>query len=72
MIKFTKKQLEKIADQLRLLSWAQGAIFITGFHVSFNWASILLVGIFWIGLQGAALHLDKRSDSHDNCSNGSV
>lgn len=64
VMKFTKKQLEKMADQTRLLSWAQGAIITSttgfNFHVSFSVGSIIIIN--FIILQLLALYLDKRSD----------
>lgn len=61
-MKFNKKQLEKLADQIRLLSWAQGAIFTTGLHINMGLFSGGIVVIFWIFLQYVALYIDWRSE----------
>jgi len=63
-MKFSKKQFEKVADQLRLLSWAQGAIITStsGLHFSGSiLTSIIIVGLF-VFLQIVALFLDGRSE----------
>ena len=63
-IDLTKKQLEKIADQLRLLSWAQGAILSssTGFHLKLNFGVAIIIGLLWVFLQIMSIILDKRSE----------
>ena len=58
-MKFTKKQLEKIADQSRLLSWAQGAICYTDLHLFSKNVTIPFIGCFWILFQITALFIDK-------------
>jgi|LakMenEpi03Aug12_release.lakeMendotaPanAssembly.Ray.scaffolds.fasta_scaffold3333609_2 hypothetical protein len=62
-MKFSKKQLEKMADQIRLLSWGQGAILTSSLHVNLNWFTMLLIFVLWMSLQGAALYFDRRSES---------
>ena len=44
-IKLNQKQLDKMVDQLRLLSWAQSAIF-TQLHVESIYAKIALTVMF--------------------------
>jgi hypothetical protein len=63
-INLSKRQLEKIADQLRLLSWALGAILLstTSFHLKFNFGVATIIGLLWIFLQLISLMLDKRSE----------
>ena len=63
IMKFSKKQLEKLADQIRLLSWAVGAILTNALHVSLNWYTIVFIFILWVSLQSLALYFDKRSES---------
>ncbi|MFN8771017.1 MAG: hypothetical protein ACK5Z5_06565 [Neisseriaceae bacterium] len=60
----SKRQLEKIADQIRLLSWAQGAIFTSaaGFDFKLNFITIAVIVILWIFLQIAASMVDQRSE----------
>lgn len=47
---FTKKQYEKTAEQFRLLSWAQGAIFTSasGFGLPLASDVIMLIIVVWI------------------------
>ncbi len=63
-IDLSKKQLEKIADQLRLLSWAQGAILTStsGFNLKLNFKVIVTIMLVWIFLQFVAVIMDKRSE----------
>lgn len=58
-IRLTQKQLDKIADQARLLSWAQSAIF-TQLHVESIYAKIALTVIFWCALQSFALFIERN------------
>lgn len=58
-IKLNQKQLDKMADQLRLLSWAQSAIF-TQLHVESIYAKIALTVIFWCVIQSFALFLERN------------
>ena len=62
--KFTKKQLEKSADQIRLLSWAQGAILTStsGFKLPLNYEIIILIMLLWVFFQVIALIIDKESE----------
>ena len=60
-IRFTKKQLEKLADQIRLLSWAQGAIFTKGLDLDVNLYTVGVIIFLWIILQGGAFFMDGRS-----------
>ena len=64
-MKFSTKQLEKLADQIRLLAWAQAAIITstTGFNFHINLGTCALVSALWIICQALALFLDKRSES---------
>jgi len=62
VMKFTKKQLEKLADQIRLLSWAQGAVFTTALHINMGWLIGGFIVVLWIFLQCVALYIDWRSD----------
>ena len=54
---FTKRQLEKMSDQIRILSWAQG-VGVTLFGGN-NWIATI---VYWLSLQCFALFLDKRSE----------
>ncbi len=58
-IKLNQKQLDKIAEQFRLLSWAQSAIF-TQLHVESIYAKITLTVIFWCVLQSFALFIERN------------
>lgn len=58
---FSTKQLEKLADQIRLLSWAQGAILSTALHIHIGWFSGVAIVMLWIFLQCIALYIDWRS-----------
>ena len=64
-IDLTKKQLEKIADQLRLLSWALGAILTStsGYNLKLNFMTSILIFILWLFLQLVAIIVDKRSET---------
>jgi hypothetical protein len=64
IMKFTKKQLEKIADQTRLLSWAIGAIITSssGFHLPLNLLNLSAIVVAWLMCQTVALVLDKWSE----------
>lgn len=64
IMKFSKKQLEKLADQTRLLSWAQGAVITStsGLDFGVNFKSILLIIINFVLLQSLALFFDNRSE----------
>lgn len=57
-----KKQKDKIVDQFRLLSWAQGAIITSssGFDLSVNFISSTVVVILFITFQCIALYLDSK------------
>ena len=48
-IDLSKKQLEKIADQLRLLSWALGAILTSssGYNLKLNFMVSILIFMLW-------------------------
>lgn len=63
-MKFSKKQLEKMADQTRLLSWAQGAIITSsvGLHVSVTLLTLTTIAGTFVFLQIVALFLDKWSE----------
>ena len=63
-MKFTKKQLEKMADQTRLLSWAQGAIITSasGFNFHINLFTVSIIIMNFIVLQILGLYFDNRSD----------
>lgn len=63
-LKFTKKQLERTADQTRLLSWAQGAMITStsGLHLQLSVPVIILTVTLWISLQFLALQFDKWSE----------
>jgi hypothetical protein len=63
-IDLTKKQLEKIADQLRLLSWALGAILTSssGYNLKLNFMVSILIFMLWLFLQLVAIVVDKRSE----------
>jgi hypothetical protein len=63
-MKFSKKQLEKAADQIRLLSWAQGAIITSssGLHWLLNGYVMTLIVLLFFGLQFFALYIDKWSE----------
>ncbi|MDQ5921703.1 MAG: hypothetical protein QG673_1762 [Pseudomonadota bacterium] len=63
-MKFTKKQLEKLADQTRLLSWAQGAIITSasGFNLTISLATVSVIIINFVTLQILGLFFDKRSE----------
>ncbi len=63
-IKFTKKQLEKMADQTRLLSWAQGAIITStsGFNFRVNFFTVSMIIVNFIALQVFSLYFDKGAD----------
>lgn len=57
-IKFSQRQLDKIADQSRILSWVQGAI-VTQLHIEFSYAIISLIICIWLGLQSFATFLER-------------
>lgn len=59
--KLKQKQLEKVAEQFRLLSWGQGAIF-TQLHISFTYVIIVFIGCFWVLLQAIAMFLERNSN----------
>ena len=63
-VDLSKRQLEKIADQLRLLSWALGAVLTSssGYNFRLNYKTSILIVILWVFLQYMALMLDKRSE----------
>ncbi len=63
-MKFSRKQFEKLADQSRLLAWAQGAIIssASGFDFGVNYKTISLIVVNFIVLQCLALGFDKRSE----------
>ena len=63
-MKFSRKQLEKLADQTRLLAWAQGAVVTSasGLNYGVNAKSILLTIVNFIILQCLALFFDNRSE----------
>ena len=60
----TKKQLGKVAEQLRLLSWAQGAILTStsGFKLPLDLKVMVIIMGLWIFLQSVALVFDKGSE----------
>ena len=55
--KFSIKLFDKIADQLRLLSWAQGAI-IHQLTFNLNYGKISLIVILWLLFQLAAIFVE--------------
>lgn len=58
-IRFNQHQINKCADQLRLLSWAQGAIFFKELHY-FSYHGRIIVIVFLFGLfQLIATFIDK-------------
>lgn len=60
--KFKNRQLEKIAEQLRILSWAQGAIILTQYGFNFGVApfgKVLVLG-FWLACQLIAILIDGK------------
>ncbi len=58
-VRFNQHQVNKFADQLRLLSWAQGAIFFKELHYfSFNGTIIVIVFLFVL-FQLIAAFIDK-------------
>jgi len=61
-IKFNLRQLKKIAEQLRLLSWGQGAIIFSQYGFNFHNAILgkILVFIFWIICQIVAVFIDGK------------
>jgi hypothetical protein len=63
-MKFSRKQLEKLADQVRLLSWAQGAVITStsGLNFGVKWYTILIIIINFVSLQSLGLYFDKRSE----------
>lgn len=63
-MRFTKKQYEKLADQFRILSWAQGAILTsaTGFKLPLTIDVVGIIITLWIFFQAISLILDKRSE----------
>jgi hypothetical protein len=65
MLNFSNKQLEKMADQARLLSWAQAAVITStsGFNFHISLGTCALVTALWLMCQALALFLDKRSES---------
>ena len=64
-IELSKRQLEKVADQLRLLSWALSAILTStnGFHLESSFMVLFIVVVLWLFLQFIAIIMDKRSES---------
>lgn len=57
-VKFSQKQLDKIADQFRILSWAQGAI-ATQLHFKFSYVTMLAIALLWLIFQTLALYLER-------------
>ena len=64
-IELSKRQLEKVAEQLRLLSWALSVILTStnGFHLESNFMVLSMVVVLWLFLQFIAIIMDKRSES---------
>jgi len=60
--KFKSRQIEKVSEQLRLLSWAQGAIILTQYGFNFGVEPIgkFLVFVLWIMCQAMAFWLDGK------------
>ena len=56
---FSKKQLGKMADQARLLAWAQGAIFYSDLQLFSKNVTISVVISFWFFFQIVALYADR-------------
>jgi hypothetical protein len=66
-MKFTKHQLKKIAEQIRLASWAQGAILYSDLHLFTRDVTIGVVSCLWVILQITALIIDKNDiDNNGN------
>lgn len=61
-MKFTPKQLEKISEQMRLASWAQGAIFYSDLHLFNRNVTIVVVICLWCFFQVIALYIDKGDE----------
>jgi hypothetical protein len=63
-IDLSKRQLEKIADQLRLLSWALSAVLTSssGFSLKLNFGVLALIVFLWLFLQFVAIVVDNRSE----------
>lgn len=57
-IKVSQKQLDKIADQFRILSWAQGAI-ATQLHFKLSYVTMLVIATLWIVFQAFACYLER-------------
>ena len=64
-IELSKRQLEKVAEQLRLLSWGLSVILTStnGFHLESNFIVLPIVVVLWLFLQFIAIIMDKRSES---------
>ena len=64
-IELSKRQLEKVAEQLRLLSWALSVILTStnGFNLESNFIVLSMVVVLWLFLQFIAIIMDKRSES---------
>ena len=61
-IKITKKQFEKMAEQFRILSWAQGAIMTSasGFGLRMGVITVGIVVGLWVVFQIVSLILDEK------------
>lgn len=61
-MKFSNHQLKKIAEQIRLVSWAQGAILYSDLHLFTRNVTIGVVVCFWFATQITALIVDRNVD----------
>jgi hypothetical protein len=58
-MKFNNHQLKRIAEQMRLTSWAQGAILYSDLHIFSRNVTIILVFGIWIFFQISALFTER-------------
>lgn len=61
-MRLKKKQFDKLADQVRLLSWAQCSVLYSDLPIKHNYAIISLIVLFWAILQCMALYFDGKGE----------
>lgn len=59
--KFNRRQLEKIADQARILSWAMGAV-VNYLYNGNIYVKISVISVLWIVLQVVAIIFEGDND----------
>ena len=59
--KFNRRQLEKIADQARILSWAMGAV-VNYLYNGNIYVKIAIISVLWFILQIVAIIVEGDND----------